>query len=280
MSEKASSPKQMDAGAFFSAVVERHEIADSILSVLRMPHGRKFPRHAHMRPYLCLLVAGEYCEQYGRNLSYLQAFDAAFRPAEHPHEDQVGPKGAMFFGVELGQRWQETISECSDDRIPGTSGLNAHYDCRGGELSSLTRKLYIQTRTTADALSIESTVAEIAGLLARIKPTHKEAPPWFASMLEKLHQDFASTLSLTEIASAAQVHPVHASRVFRRVTGQGIGEYVQRLRIRAACQKLLDPEQPLAELGAELGFADQSHFTRVFHAQTGVAPGAFRRILH
>jgi AraC-like DNA-binding protein len=34
---------------------------------------------------------------------------------------------------------------------------------------------------------------------------------------------------------------------------------------------------PLCEIAIQCGFADQSHFTRVFSAKTGSAPGRWRR---
>ena len=78
---------------------------------------------------------------------------------------------------------------------------------------------------------------------------------------------------MDELANEAGVHPVHLSRVFRKFTGVGIGEYVHRLRIREACELRLDPEQSLADISCDLGFADESHFTRTFHGLTGTSPG-------
>jgi AraC-like DNA-binding protein len=46
--------------------------------------------------------------------------------------------------------------------------------------------------------------------------------------------------------------------------------------LRAACEQMLEPEIPIAEISLALGFADQSHFTRSFHRFVGVTPAAFR----
>ena len=37
------------------------------------------------------------------------------------------------------------------------------------------------------------------------------------------------------------------------------------------------PSWPLSEIAISAGFANQSHFTRVFSAEVGVSPGAWRR---
>jgi AraC-like DNA-binding protein len=42
---------------------------------------------------------------------------------------------------------------------------------------------------------------------------------------------------------------------------------------------MLNPKQSLADISYDLGFADQSHFTRKFQGITGESPGAFRGML-
>jgi len=40
---------------------------------------------------------------------------------------------------------------------------------------------------------------------------------------------------------------------------------------------LRETDSSLAEIAAICGFADQSHFTRVFTRSVGISPGAWRR---
>jgi AraC family transcriptional regulator len=75
------------------------------------------------------------------------------------------------------------------------------------------------------------------------------------------------------------VHPVHLARAFRRTERLTPGEYLQRLRVRAACRKLREAEYPLAAIAMECGFADQSHLTRIFRKFTKTTPEQFRRTL-
>jgi len=62
-----------------------------------------------------------------------------------------------------------------------------------------------------------------------------------------LHSECCARLTLDDLSATAGVHPVHLSRVFRRFQREGIGEYTRRLRVRASCRYLLDPELPLAK---------------------------------
>jgi AraC family transcriptional regulator len=88
---------------------------------------------------------------------------------------------------------------------------------------------------------------------------------------------FADPPRLDSIAEEVGVHPVHLAREFRRAYGCSIGEWVRHLRVEYACQALSSSTLPLATIAATAGFADQSHFTRVFRLLTSVTPSVFRK---
>ncbi|HVR24536.1 MAG TPA: AraC family transcriptional regulator [Candidatus Polarisedimenticolia bacterium] len=94
-----------------------------------------------------------------------------------------------------------------------------------------------------------------------------------------MHQEFSDKIRMCDLADQAGVHPVHLARAFRRTERLTPGEYLQRLRVRAACRKLHDAEYPLAAIAMECGFADQSHLTRIFRKFTKTTPEQFRRTL-
>jgi AraC family transcriptional regulator len=76
------------------------------------------------------------------------------------------------------------------------------------------------------------------------------------------------------------VHPAHLARVFRRAHGCTIAQYRTKVRVQRACGLLALPEASLAQIAAEVGFADQSHFTRAFVSVVGAPPGAYRGLLY
>ena len=90
---------------------------------------------------------------------------------------------------------------------------------------------------------------------------------------------FAERLALETVAGEVGVHPAHLAREFRRTYGCSIGQAVRRLRVDAACRALSTSNLSLASIAAAAGFADQSHFTRVFRSLTGITPLDYRRSL-
>lgn len=82
--------------------------------------------------------------------------------------------------------------------------------------------------------------------------------------------------SLPELARDLAVSPHHLSRIFKARTGHTVARHRMRLRARSALERLAAGEADLARLAAELGFADQSHLSRVLRDETGRTPGALR----
>jgi len=92
-----------------------------------------------------------------------------------------------------------------------------------------------------------------------------------------LAANYQQKLSLTEVAARFYISPYYLSRLFRRVTGQSIVDYINARRIEAA-QKLL--EMTVLSIGSvaeQTGFASAAHFRRVFRETMGVGPLQYRK---
>ncbi|MGA7382385.1 MAG: AraC family transcriptional regulator [Terriglobales bacterium] len=264
----------MQGGSFYGAVQRRREQCDAIFTDLQHSSARKLPEHAHELPFFAVLLQGDYGERYGRQQKQFGPFSITFRPAGVPHQDEIGPRGVRFFEIEIRPSWGRRIQDCSGDLD------TARDEHRGGEMLWLAMKLFRETRDGDSDLHLEGTLAELVGCVARLRrETAKDAPPWRGRVIDRLRSEYCDRLTLEELAREAGVHPVHLSRIFRRCQGEGIGEYVHRLRIRAACEQMLAPQKSMTEISLEIGFADQSHFTRAFRRITGMSPGAFRRLI-
>jgi AraC family transcriptional regulator len=94
---------------------------------------------------------------------------------------------------------------------------------------------------------------------------------------EKLDSDLGGTLSLQHIAAEFGLSVSHFSRAFRISTGLPPHQWLLRQRVKAAKQLMSVRDLPLAEIAISAGFANQSHFTKVFSALVGVSPAAWRR---
>lgn len=117
----------------------------------------------------------------------------------------------------------------------------------------------------------------VAGLSRQLNiPLEPKRPRWLERARDILEAEFHDSISLTRVAEAVDVHPVHLARVFRKHLRCTPGEYVRHLRIDFACRELSQSDASLVEIALAAGFAHQAHFSRVFKAQTGMTPSEFR----
>lgn len=131
-------------------------------------------------------------------------------------------------------------------------------------------------------LAFTAHVAQTYGGLQRVsEPTRGGLAPWQAKRAcERLESDLGGKLSLAQLAADFGLSVSHFSRAFRVSTGLPPHKWLLRQRVKAAKQLMGVRDLPLSEIAIAAGFANQSHFTKVFSAEVGVSPGAWRRDVH
>jgi AraC-like DNA-binding protein len=97
-----------------------------------------------------------------------------------------------------------------------------------------------------------------------------------SAVARELRLSFSQSTSLGELAETTGYSVFHTCRVFQRATGQTIHGFRRELRLRHALARLLDGDEPLADIAASTGFASQSHLTNLFRARFGITPGRVR----
>ena len=70
---------------------------------------------------------------------------------------------------------------------------------------------------------------------------------------------------------------MHLTRTFRIHYGVTVGAYLRNLRLEQAARALADSMSTIADIAAQAGFYDQSHFTRTFKRKFGLTPQEYRR---
>jgi AraC-like DNA-binding protein len=85
-------------------------------------------------------------------------------------------------------------------------------------------------------------------------------------------------LRLADIARAVHRSPSHLCRTFRHETGLRMRRYLQRLRICASVNDVIDRRTNLSALAQALGYASHSHFDEAFRSELRLTPAELRRI--
>jgi AraC-like DNA-binding protein len=102
--------------------------------------------------------------------------------------------------------------------------------------------------------------------------------PWVLRRVGKYLDDhIGDNVQLDDLAKLASVSRFHFARCFRISTGETPMGFLRRRRIERAMQLLERGDRPISDIAVELGFYDQSHFTRHFTRIVGTTPGRFAR---
>ena len=92
-----------------------------------------------------------------------------------------------------------------------------------------------------------------------------------------LAENYLQKFSLTEVAARFYISPYYLSRLFRRVTGQSIVDYINNRRIDAARRLLENTELSISDIAEQTGFASAAHFRRVFREVMDISPLQYRK---
>jgi AraC-like DNA-binding protein len=96
------------------------------------------------------------------------------------------------------------------------------------------------------------------------------------AVIRLLHAEYARPISLDTVARVAHLTPPAASRFFRRTTGSTVTDYLNAVRVNAACRLLLETDHRVADIAADCGYANLSNFNRRFRALKGMSPREYR----
>jgi two-component system response regulator YesN len=88
----------------------------------------------------------------------------------------------------------------------------------------------------------------------------------------------ADRLSTARIARALRMNPDYLNRVFRKVHGTTMTEYLHRRRLADATKLLRESTDSVAEIASACGYATVAHFRRMFERFNGLSPREYRRL--
>ncbi len=264
----------LKAGEFYGQVPNKRRI--TALTLTEVVHTKEInvPKHSHELGHFQILLDGSYRENCGGKIVESSPMTISWHRPEMTHKDEIGRKGGRFFMIEM--------HPASIEKSKQFASLPEDFYARNSSLVWLGCRLYHEFKNwqfCSDLVAEGITLEMLAHSVRKQGFGEKQPPKWLLRVIEKLNEEFTENLTTEELATEANVHPVHLAAVFRKFYHETMGEYAQKLRIAHASKLLFDKEIPLVEIAYSAGFADQSHFTRVFKRHVGITPGAFRNSL-
>ena len=93
---------------------------------------------------------------------------------------------------------------------------------------------------------------------------------------EVMMENLDCGIQITAVAKECSLSRSHFSRAFKNATGHAPRDWLQLARLIRAKELLEQTDFSIAQVGLECGFADQSHFCRMFSRKFSMTPGKWR----
>lgn len=250
---------------------------DFLVTDAYFPPHAYLPPHVHERASFATMLEGSFDLGIVHRAYACAPHSSVTEPAGERHDNRLGSAGAHVVVVQPDPGVVERLGDCGR-----WFGEVNHASKTPVYAAAWRVARELRAPDGATPIAVEGLVLEMLALATRRhwqgdRPYHAPTPRWLTRAREELHDRFLDPPRIPELAAAAGVHPDHLARAFRLRFGMAIGLYLRRLRLEWAATALETSEAPISAIALDAGFADQSHFTRLFKRHTGVTPRAYRR---
>jgi AraC family transcriptional regulator len=229
--------------------------------------------HYHENAYFTYMLRGR-LQETSRKSSYdCIPGSLLFHNSQESHYNIKYPGYARGFQVEIENPWL-TLHDVNLSQHEGVTYIDNVL------VRNLFNRLYAESKISdsCTTLAIESLTLDVFRRISHIgNISKKKIPVWLDKVCGILNDSFAETISLTQLSTETGIHPVHISSEFPKYLNCTIGEYIRQRKAEKAFDMLQDNNLTLTEISVICGFADQSHFIRVFKSIYGNTPSHFRK---
>jgi len=154
---------------------------------------------------------------------------------------------------------------------------------RQHHLADLCAELHRETSGGGPSVHVELVQKSLLGLIlaevARAGPCASDArtPGGLVSeALRFIERSCLGPVSLGDVATFVNRSPSHVSTVLRRATGKSVKEWIITGRLAEARNRLIHTDEMVDVIAERVGYADPTHFIRLFRRAHGCTPAAWR----
>ncbi len=240
----------------------------------------------HEHAALIFLTGGSATvEQQGRHL--LEAGDVLLVPAGEPHR-VVSSENRSGWGIGVCPSCFSAteLAPLLDPFQRARSGASAVVRIpvrRRRHLAALIAELHRETSgaeaSTHGVLVQHSLLALVLAEVARassVSPATELQPGLVGDALRYIESHCLGPLSLADVSAAVHRSPTYVTRTLKHATGKSVGEWVIAGRMSEARRRLLHTDERVDIVADRVGYADVTHFIRLFRRAHGQTPAAWR----
>lgn len=141
----------------------------------------------------------------------------------------------------------------------------------------------MEEQSNPSAYHEEMMETRLAGLLITILRSVSVSEPSqnktrMAEVTAYIMNNYRHELRLADIAAHFYMNEYYLCHEFKRYTNRTIVQYTNTLRILHAQRMIMETDKSFTEIMRFTGFSSLTHFNRIFKAQVGMTPTAYRKL--
>ena len=143
-----------------------------------------------------------------------------------------------------------------------------------GGASLINSQLYVESMATTLVMHL---LKHYSTAKPSVQNVQSGLPPSsLRQVIAYIHEHLADNLSLTEVASVVPLSAPYFATLFKQSTGETLLQYITRCRIEQAKKLLAKRTLTITDICQQVGFRDQSYFTKIFRRYSNMTPKVYR----
>ncbi len=90
-----------------------------------------------------------------------------------------------------------------------------------------------------------------------------------------IDNNYKNPITLDDICVHTQYSKYYVIHIFKKITGFTVSDYINMVRITEGARLLKNSKLSIGKIAAEVGFSDQSYFSKMFKKQMGCTPTVY-----
>lgn len=227
------------------------------------------PWHSHETSSIYIHLRGRHKAGFKEGYFLQPRLSILYYPGGQPHSSRAPVEGMGGLNVEISGGWADRHVVQLEQRrrfgidVSPNAGVNA---------LRLMAALRSGSQDAVDDAMLECLEPFFSVRSAELA----KKPQWLQRAEQFIHESFRGPIGLTAISREVAIDPIHLAKVFRAWHGMSTGEYLHRLRVVDATDRVLNGGATLSEAASASGFSDQAHMTRLVRRYTDLMPKSLK----
>lgn len=225
-------------------------------------------------------VQDDYCVFYdGQNRrSYLQLLEKLQNFVKQLDGFQEEYREEILHGIsQLEKMFGKPKEEIQETLVRWIHWFSANSAVLGNEDSKIALDYASRVRESATFRGAAGVLEKYLAITVQRQSQNAHMSREIFEAVQYIKDNYGREISLQEVAARAEMSPNYFSNLFKKETGAGFTEYVNRYKIQKAKQLFQNTHMKAFEVALKVGFTDESYFSRVFKKVTGQRPNEFRK---